>query len=78
MLVDASHRSHAVHVMKDIEPFVKARGRALSLVQKNEFVAELDQVLVALGRFDIAAQAETASIPVGESVERAKGEIWKG
>jgi len=77
MLVEASHRSHAVHVMQDIEPFVKARGRALSLAQKNEFVAELDQVLVALGRFDMAAQAETASIPVRESVERAKGEIWK-
>lgn len=76
MLIEDSHRSHAVHVMKDIEPFVEARVNALSLEQKNELVAELDKILFSLARFDMAAQAETSSIPVGESVERAKRAIW--
>lgn len=76
MLAEESHRSHAVHVMKDIEPFVKARVSALSVTQKNELVAELDEILVALARFDISIQAETASVPVRESVERAKRTIW--
>ncbi|WP_114815472.1 hypothetical protein [Paraburkholderia kururiensis] len=52
MLAEESHRSHAVHVKKDIEPFVKARVNALSVTQKNELVAELDKVLIALARFD--------------------------
>lgn len=76
MLAEESHRAHSVQVMKDIEPFVSARVHALSLPQKNELVTELDKILAALGRFDMAAQAETASIPVMESVERAKRAIW--
>lgn len=76
MLAEESHRAHSVHVMQDIEPFVSARLHALSLPQKNELVAEFDKILLALGRFDMAAQAETASIPVMESVERAKRAIW--
>ncbi len=76
MLTEESHRAHAVQVMKDVEPFVKARVSALSVTQKNELVAELDKALVALACFDIAVQAETASIPVSESIERAKHAIW--
>ncbi|AXV77427.1 hypothetical protein CJO79_10880 [Ralstonia solanacearum] len=76
MLAEESHRAHAVHVMKDIEPFVNARVNALSVTQKNELVTELDKVLVALARFDITVQAETASVPVSESIERAKRAIW--
>ena len=76
MLAEESHRSHAVHVMQDIEPFVKARVKALSPAQKNELVAEFDKILVALSRFDMSVQAETASIPVSDSVERAKRAIW--
>lgn len=76
MLAEESHRSHAVHVMQEIEPFVKARVSALSVSQKNELLAELDKILVALSRFDMSAQAETASVPVSESVERAKRAIW--
>ncbi len=76
MLAEESHRSHAVHVMKDIEPFVKARVSALSVAQKNELVAELDEILIALARFDISVQAETGSGPVRESVERAKRTVW--
>ncbi len=76
MLAEESHRSHAVHVMKDIEPFVKARVHALAISEKNELVAELDKILVALARFDMSVQAETASISVSESVERAKRMVW--
>jgi hypothetical protein len=76
MLAEESHRSHAVHVMQDIEPFVKARVNALSVPQKNELVAEFNEILVALARFDMSTQAETASVPVSESVERAKRAIW--
>jgi hypothetical protein len=49
---------------------------ALSLPQKNELAAELDEILVALARFDMSVQAETASVPVSESVDRAKRAIW--
>jgi len=76
MLTEEGHRSHAIQVMRDIEPFVEARVNALSLEQKNELVADLDKILLALARFDMATQAETASISVGESVERAKRTIW--
>jgi hypothetical protein len=52
------------------------RVNALSLPQKNELAAELDEILVALARFDMSVQAETASVPVSESVDRAKRAIW--
>jgi hypothetical protein len=76
MLADESHRAHAVHVMLEIEPFVIARMNALSLTQKNELVVEFDRILTALAKFDMLAQAETASIPASQSVERAKRTIW--
>lgn len=76
MLAEESHRSHAVHVMRDVEPFVKARKGAISVAQRNELVIELDRVLAALMRFDTNIQAETASIPVSESIERAKRALW--
>ncbi|ELO0670983.1 SIR2 family protein [Pseudomonas aeruginosa] len=76
MLAEDSHRSHAVQVMQDIEPFVKARVNALSITQKNDLVTEFDKVLVALERFDVMTRAETGSIPVSESIERAKRAIW--
>lgn len=76
MLAEESHRFHAIQVMRDIEPFAAARGNVLSLEQKNELVAELDKIILALAHFDIVTQAENASLPVGESVERAKRTIW--
>lgn len=72
MLDDDSHRAHAVAVMKDIEPFVRARVNALSLPQKNELVREIDRILFALARFDNFTQSETASISVSETLARAK------
>jgi hypothetical protein len=76
MLTEESHRAHSVHVMRDIEPFVTARVNALSLAQKNELMAEFNKILNALANFDLSVQAETASLSVSESVERAKRLIW--
>jgi hypothetical protein len=76
MLAEESHRSHAVQVMLEIEPFVKARMNDLSLTQKNELLLEFDKILIALSRYDISTQAETGSISASKSVEAAKRAIW--
>ncbi|MBC7151968.1 MAG: SIR2 family protein [Rhizobium sp.] len=75
MLGEPSHRYHAISVLDGIAPFVEARGRFLSVSQKNRLVYDLSRAAHALQDLPANYRAQVGSDVIKERVGYAKDRL---
>jgi hypothetical protein len=77
MITDQNRRFHAIQVLEEFEPFVKARAKAMSISERNAMVFELGRLEEALGGLSAEVRAETGSDIIKKSLAAAREYIVK-
>ncbi len=75
MIGEESRRDHAIQVLMEIEPFVRARLIALSTAERTSLVYHLALIQQELGSLSDIDRARTGADKVSESVGRARQAI---
>lgn len=76
MVGEDSHRSFALRVLNEVEPFIRARLSALRLSERNALLIQMDRLIAILQRLP-ESTGSTNSKEVLGSIERSRGMILK-
>ncbi|MES5488083.1 hypothetical protein QMZ05_35545 [Bradyrhizobium sp. INPA03-11B] len=75
MIANENRRGHAIQVLDGFEPFVHARGRAMSRVERNALVLQIGRIERSLENLFAELRAEFGSDSIRKSLARARMHI---